>query len=150
MPARTSRLEARQRLEQMFKRELDRLIPADEAVALKGQTFLEWEESVTDLTRTLGQIGLEERAKLDASAEINDAESCPYCKSSRVYLKQGAAKSEIHSPHGPVEIDLQSARCRACNGTFSPSEARVAPARRSAADQRRRRTPRARIGHTKL
>ena len=150
MPARTSRKEARQRLESLFKRELDRLIPEDEAVPLKGKTFFEWEQSVTQLTRTVGQIGLEERAKLDTSAEVEDAEMCPYCQGQRVYLKKGANKSEIHSPHGPVEMDFQSARCRACNGTFSPSEGRLESARRGAADQRRRRTARARSGDGKL
>jgi len=39
MPALTSRQEARERVRKLFEQSLDRMIPADENVPLRGQTF---------------------------------------------------------------------------------------------------------------
>ena len=44
MPALTDRQAARERLTKMFESALDRVIPADEEVALKGSTFADFEE----------------------------------------------------------------------------------------------------------
>ena len=43
MPARTTREEARQRIIKSFMDSLDRIIPPEESVPLRGRTFLDWE-----------------------------------------------------------------------------------------------------------
>jgi hypothetical protein len=43
MSARTTRVEARERIIKSFMDSLDRIIPPDESVPLRGQTFLDWE-----------------------------------------------------------------------------------------------------------
>jgi hypothetical protein len=45
MPARSTRQEARDRIFKAFHAQLDRVIPADEQVPLKGAVFVDFEES---------------------------------------------------------------------------------------------------------
>ena len=51
MPARSTRQEARARILAAFSTQLDRLIPEDESVPLKGATFADFENQVEDLAR---------------------------------------------------------------------------------------------------
>ncbi len=120
MPARTTREQARARILAAFTAELDRMIPADETVPLKGATFTDFEDQVEVLAGGALPVMLEERAALDANAEVVTAGRCPQCGSERIYLKE-ASQSEILSPHGPVVLYQQHARCRACGRSFSPS-----------------------------
>lgn len=123
MSARTTRKAARTRLTQVFKKALDRLIPADVATPLKGSTFLEFEDQVEALVREVAPTALEERAALEMNAEVERAGRCPFCSSERVYLEKGSTASELQSPHGTVVVPQQRCRCRACDRTFSPSGA---------------------------
>ena len=121
MPARSTRQEARARILAAVSAQLDRMIPLDEEVPLKGATFADFEDQVETLARGALPVVLEERASLEANAEVDVAGRCPYCGSARVYMKQQASQSEVLSLHGPVVLHRQHARCRACGETFSPS-----------------------------
>lgn len=121
MPARTTRQAARARILAVMEAHLDRMIPLDEAIPLKGATFADFEDQVEDLARGSLPVVLEERAALEENAEVRTAGRCPSCGSARGYLKEQASQSEILSLHGPVVVSKQHARCRACGVSFSPS-----------------------------
>ena len=121
MPARSTRQEARARILQVFTAELDRLIPANAEESLKGATFTDFEDQVEVLARGTLPVVLEERAALESNARVESAGRCPFCGSDRVYLEKQVTQPEVISPHGPVVLHLQHARCRSCDGSFSPS-----------------------------
>ena len=121
MPARTTRQEARARVLATFQAQLDRMIPEDEDVPLKGATFADFEDQVEALARTALPVAIEERAALASNAEVETAGRCPHCGSDRVYLKKETTQPEVRSPHGPVVLFKQHARCRSCGSSFSPS-----------------------------
>ena len=121
MPARTTRQEARARIWAAMTAELDRMIPPDEEVPLKGATFADFEDQVEQVARGVLPVVLEERAALEPGAEVTTAGRCPRCGSDRTYLKKQLTQPEMRSLHGPVALPRQHARCRACGGSFSPS-----------------------------
>ncbi len=121
MAAKRTREEARARLRKIFDAELDRLVPADENQPMKGRTFRDFELQGVGLKEALLPAVLEELAGLDESAEVSAAGRCPYCGSDRTYLEKQTIKKEARSPDGPVVLERQQARCRACDGSFSPS-----------------------------
>ena|SRR5579872_1023855 len=136
MPAITSRQAARERLMKVAQTAIDRLVPSDERIPLRGSTFADFENQSYEVGDEILAAMMEERAKLAQTARVEWAGHCPYCGSKRTYLEDnGAGKgNEIRSPSGPVLIEKQGARCRACNGSFSPSVARLAAAVRSRTD----------------
>ncbi len=140
MPARTTRKDARNRAIQAFMTSLDRIIPADESVPLKGSTFLDWENQVAQLRRAVMPTILEERSALEPTAQVEDGGCCPFCGSDAVYLRKDRTRSERGSPDGPVIIEEQQCRCRNCDGSFSPSGAGLGVARRSESDAKGGRT----------
>ena len=105
----------------VFEALLDRHIPADESVPLKGGSFREWEDQADQIERELCPAFLEERAALEHNAHIQNPGRCPHCGSDRVYLITQVRKSELRTVHGPVVMDKQSCRCRSCDRAFSPS-----------------------------
>lgn len=121
MPARSTREEARARILGAFQAQLDRMIPEDEAIPLKGATFTDFEDQVEDLAQAVLPVAMEERASLEPNAEVTTAGRCPHCGSSEVYLEKQVTQPEVRSPHGPVVLYKQHARCRSCDGSFSPS-----------------------------
>jgi len=121
MPARTTRRAARERVQAVFGAALERLIPADEALPLKGATFADFEDQVEALAQAALPVILEERAALASNAAVETAGRCPHCGSTRGYLESQATQAEVRSLHGPVVLSKQHARCRACGGSFSPS-----------------------------
>ena len=125
MAARTTRTEARERIIKSFMDSLDRIIPPDDAVPLRGKTFLDWERQADVMRKAVLPTLLQERASLDATAVVKADEcgKCPRCGSDRIYLDHGGEESqkEVISPHGPVVISKQQCRCRACGRSFSPS-----------------------------
>lgn len=121
MPARTTRQEARARIQAVLTAELDRMIPPDEGVPLKGATFADFEDQVEQVARGVLPVVLEERAALEPNAEVTAAGRCPHCGSDRSYLEKQLTQPEMRSLHGPVALPRQHARCRACGGSFSPS-----------------------------
>jgi hypothetical protein len=123
MPARTTRQQARQRMIETFMASLDKVIPPEESVPLKGRTFLDWEKQAEQLKRTVIPTLLEQRAALEHSAIAEQGGCCPYCGSDSVYLEKQTSQVEVHSPEGPVLIQKQHCRCRNCGGSFSPSVA---------------------------
>jgi hypothetical protein len=134
MAARTTRQAARERVQAAFGTALDRLIPPDEAVPLKGALFVDFEDQVEALVRAVAPTALEERAALAEGALVVTAGRCPHCGSGRVYLEKGETQPELRSPHGPVVVPQQQARCRACGGSFSPAGAGLGVAERSSVD----------------
>ena len=121
MPALTTRQQARARILATVTAELDRMIPEDETIPLKGATFSDFEDQVEVVARSTLPVILEERAALETNAKVQTAGRCPHCGSDRVYLKKETTQTEIRSPHGYAVISQQHGRCRACNGSFSPS-----------------------------
>ena len=121
MPARTTRQEARARILAVFSAPVDRMIPEDAGVPLKGATFADFEDQVEALAREALPVALESRAALESNAEVETAGRCPHCGSDRVYLKKETTQPEVRSPHGPVVLFKQHARCRSCGSSFSPS-----------------------------
>ena len=121
MPARTTRQEARARILAAVSAQLDRMIPPNEGVALKGATFADFEHQVEELARGVLPVVLEERAALEPNAVVPAAGRCPHCGSERTYLEKQVTQPEILSLHGLVVLPKQHARCRACGGSFSPS-----------------------------
>lgn len=121
MSARSTRQEARARIMAAFAGELDRLIPADETVPLKGSRFADFEDQVEALARVTLPAVLQERAGLEPNARVEAGGRCPHCGSERVYLEKSETTPAIRSLHGPLSVPQQQARCRACGGSFSPS-----------------------------
>ena len=122
MPARTTRKEARERLLKTMMAALDRVIPEDESVPLRGSTFAEWEDQGDVFKRAVLPTLLEERAALEPTARVEAGGRCPHCGSERVYLEKQTTRAEVLSPDGPLEVQKQHCRCRACGGSFSPAE----------------------------
>jgi len=125
MPAMTSRKESRQRLLELFQKSVDRIIPEDDSVPLRGQTFRDFEDQAEELRRTILPALLEERAALEETALVESGGSCPFCASERVYLSGQPQQREVTSPHGAVVLTHQLARCRSCGRSFSPAEPSV-------------------------
>jgi DNA-directed RNA polymerase subunit RPC12/RpoP len=122
MAALTERKAARARITAVFHAALDRVLPADESVPLRGGTFLEWEQQADELERIVLPTFLEERAALADQARVEEGGRCPHCGSERVYLeKQRVRPVERQTPHGVVVLAEQTCRCRSCDRTFSPS-----------------------------
>lgn len=121
MAARTTRQEARARILAAFSAQLDRMIPEDGRVPLKGATFADFEDQVETLVQTALPVVLEERAAPAPSAEVEAAGRCPHCGSEGAYLEKEVTQAEVRSLHGPVVLTKQHARCRSCGGSFSPS-----------------------------
>jgi hypothetical protein len=117
-----------------FAAQLDRVIPADETVPLKGVTFADFEDQVETLAQAALPVALEERAALAESARVERAGCCPHCGSVAVYLEKEATQPEIQSRHGRVVSWRQHARCRRCGGSFSPSGSGVELAGGGSAD----------------
>lgn len=134
MPALTTREAARERLLQLFKTALDRAIPANESVPLKGAVFADFENQAYEVGDEVLAALMEERAKLDESALALSAGRCPYCDSVRTYLEKKTVKQDVRSPSGVVVIEKQRCRCRACKGSFSPSKPGLGIAGGSSAD----------------
>jgi predicted Zn-ribbon and HTH transcriptional regulator len=123
MAARSTRQEARARILAAFAAQLDRVIPADENIPLKGAIFSDFEDQVETLAQAALPVALEERAKLAGNAQVERAGRCPHCGSEGVYLEREETQPEVLSRHGRVVVRKQHARCRACGGSFSPSGA---------------------------
>ena len=134
MPALTTREAARKRLFEVAEAAIDRLIPEGEERPLRGQVFADFENQTYELGNVVLTTMMEERAKLEDNASVENSGRCPFCGSERTYLEKETTKKERVSPSGPVLIEVQNARCRACNGSFSPSSERLGAAQRSAAD----------------
>jgi len=125
MAARTTREEARERIAKAFMDSLNRIIPPDERVPLRGRTFGDWERQADEMRKAVIPTLLQERAALDESAAVESGGTgkCPRCGSERIYLEHGGQESQkdVISPHGPVVVGKQQCRCRSCGRSFSPS-----------------------------
>ena len=130
MAALTDRQKAREKLSQVFQSILDKMIPADNSVPLEGSKFIDFEDQGDELARTMVPLFLEERAALDAAAQADMGGRCPHCQSTRIYLIKQVGQVEVLTPHGPVVLKKQRARCRECDRSFSPSGARLGDADR--------------------
>jgi hypothetical protein len=123
MPSRAGRREARKRVEEVFGNAIGKVIPSDESAPLRGNTFADFEDQVEEAGNAVMVAMLEERSKLDASAWRENPGRCPHCGSDRVYLEEEAVAKKVLSRWGPVTVRLQQCRCRACDGSFSPTGA---------------------------
>ena len=121
MSARSPRQEARSRIMATFTAQLDRMIPEDEDVPLKGATFADFEDQAESLAQAALPVVLEERAALEPNAEVETAGRCPHCGSVGVYLEKQVTQPEIQSLYGPTVLYKQHARCRSCGGSVARS-----------------------------
>ncbi len=94
MSAIRTRQEARERIAKHFFDELDRVIPADESVPLKGQTFRDFELQARQIKEAVIPTLLEERAALSESASQRQAGRCPHCGSNTVRQKYSQKANE--------------------------------------------------------
>jgi len=133
MAATTDRQAARERLFALAKAQIDKLIPADEGVPLRGQFFADFEDQADEFERTVCPAFLEERVALSAAAQAADGGSCPHCGSDRVYLESRVSRVELLTPHGVMPMSQQHARCRSCDRSFSPSGTGPEPSDRGTA-----------------
>lgn len=126
MAARTTRQEARARLRAAFEKAMDKVIPEDPALPLRGRTFAEWEDQADAFDQAVTGTLMEERAALEetALAERDQLGCCPHCGKNRLYLQQSEPRNKLlRTPHGEVVLGQQSVRCRSCDRSFSPSGA---------------------------
>lgn len=121
MPARITRQQAREAARKVFNAALERMIPEDESKPLKGAKFVDWENQIEQIAEDVLPTVLEQRAMLEETAQVSQAGHCPHCGSDRTYLEKQTTSPEVLSPHGPVLIEKQHARCHGCGGSFSPS-----------------------------
>jgi hypothetical protein len=121
-------------LDAIYQSLRDKLIPADESVPLQGGKFIDWENQADEVEKELCTAFMEERAALEAAAQVEGGGCCPHCGSDRVYLMKEESKVEVRSTHGPVVMHKQRCRCRSCDRTFSPSGAGLADANGSGTD----------------
>jgi len=98
-----------------------KMMPLDENVPLKGRRLIDFERQADELKRALIPTFLEERAALDEQAQVSEPGLCPHCGSDRVYLEKDYRQVELASRDGQVVLPKQDCRCRACDGSFSPS-----------------------------
>src|SRR5690349_20642819 len=98
MPARTTRQQARQRAIAAFMSSLDRIIPADECVPLKGSIFRDWEDQIAQMRQAVLPTVLEERAALEDNAAVTSGGHCPHCGSDTIYLERPTTRPEVLSP----------------------------------------------------
>jgi hypothetical protein len=147
MSSRTNREQARQRLDAIYFALREKLIPVDESVPLQGGKFIDWENQADQIEQELCTAFMEERAALEASAQVENGGRCPHCGSDRVYLMKQESKVEVRSPHGPVVLHKQRCRCRACDRTFSPSGAGLGSADGSGTESQGRGASGTRSGH---
>jgi len=68
---------------------LDRIIPPEESMALRGKTFLDWERQADATRQAVLPTLLQERAALDEAAQVGDGQCgrCPRCGSDRDNLR---------------------------------------------------------------
>lgn len=129
-----TRAEARERLRQIFEKQLDQLIPADEKVPLKGEIFRDFEDQADQIKAAVLPTFLEERCALDDRSMPSLPGNCPHCGSVSTRWIEAATQEERLSTAGAVVLPRHPARCRDCGRTFSPSGAGFSAAHRSAAD----------------
>jgi hypothetical protein len=116
-----TRQQARERVRQAFEASLDEMIPLDQTKPLKGRRFGDWEDQLEGMIRKISPIVLEGRQALEENARMEQAGRCPHCSSERTYLESQEVLQKRHGPHGVSNVLAQQARCRGCNGSFSPS-----------------------------
>src|SRR5674476_709301 len=121
MAASRTREQARERMTHILGKWLDQWIPPDGSKPLKGRTFRDFEMQGVNLKSALIPALLEELAGLSEAALAEAAGRCPHCSSDRTYLEKEVPKKEVRSPDGAAVLEIQQARCRACDGSFSPS-----------------------------
>jgi hypothetical protein len=126
MPSKPTRQQSRQKIDSVFQTAMSKVIPADEHKPLRGRTFSDFEDQVEEAGRIVMTEMLQQRAELDAMAWEEHPGLCPHCDSDRVYLEKQTTIREFRSPAGLLKIRVQHCRCRACNGSFSPSTPRLA------------------------
>jgi hypothetical protein len=137
MAARMTREQARELARKQFEASLEKMIPADESKPLRGGRFGEWEDQLETVIQEVSPVLLEGRAAVEENAQVERAGRCPHCASQNTYLEKQTLVQKRHGPHGSTEVPVQQARCRDCDGSFSPSAAGLGSCGGSAAERPR-------------
>ena len=127
MAARTTRREARERIIKSFMESLDKIIPAEESVPLRGQTFMDWERQADALRKAVVPTLLQERAALDPGAEVEAGHygNCPRCGSDNlttIRWSRYAAAAMLFVPL-PLFIWRNRVKCRSCGNEWKRAAA---------------------------
>jgi hypothetical protein len=130
MPALTTRKEARERLLKLFEESLARIIPPDETVPLRGQTFGDFEDQVEAVRQTILPAILEERTALESTAAVEDAGHCVHCGSDRRVFGKGVEKDGGHQSPRPRERDVAAGEMPVLWPVFFPLRSGYWPCRR--------------------
>ena len=130
----SARETARARVMDVVRGALDKYIPADPNQPVKDGKFWEWEEMADVFDREVTAAFLEELAELSQGAQPLDPGPCPHCKSENTKWLDEQGKRERQSKHGNVVLPRQTARCRPCGRTFSPSGAALGSGSADASD----------------
>lgn len=123
---RSTRQEARERLDEVYQKLRDKFFPADESRPVKEGKFWEWEEMADEFDREMTAAILEELAGQSAHAALAEPGPCPFCQSANTKWLEDTGQQERRSKHGAVVLPRQVARCRPCGRSFSPSGATLA------------------------
>jgi hypothetical protein len=114
--------DSRARLHAALDQALDRILPPNEGVPLRLQTFLEFEEATEEHAMPVLGMILEELASLAAQARGGaEAGCCPHCGSADAPAGRKKIQREVRSRWGPVVYEHTPTRCRQCRRPFSPS-----------------------------
>jgi hypothetical protein len=116
-----TRQQVREEALRAFEASLDEMVPADETKPLKGRRFGDWEDQLETMIRNIAPVMLQGRQALEENAHVAVAGRCPHCRSANTYLEKQPTLRKRHGPHGATEVLVQQARCRDCDGSFSPS-----------------------------
>lgn len=122
MSATTTRAAARQRLQSHFTDWMNKAIPEDETIPMRGETFQDFENQAGELKDAIVPTVLEELAALNKAAHAEKPGRCPHCGSESTRFIQEPGSIEMRAPDGVVVLTTQRARCRSCDRSFSPSE----------------------------
>ncbi len=131
---RSSRQEARGRMDAAYFKMRDKMLPADESQPVKDGLFWEWEEMADEFDREVTGTFLQELAGTSAQAALVEPGPCPFCQSPNTKWLEEEGQQERQSKHGVVVLPRQVARCRPCGRSFSPSGTAVASGRADARD----------------
>lgn len=122
-----TRQEVRDRILAVMRGALDKYVPLDPNKPIKDGLFYEWEELADEFDREVTGAFVESLCDLSEHAALAHPGACPYCHSGQVRWLRADGQQERRSNHGLVVLPRQTAQCRSCGRSFSPSRAGVEP-----------------------
>ena len=129
-----TRQEARDHVLTRVKALLDRMIPEDQNQPVMDGVFREWEVMADEFDREATSSLIEALAGLSGQAKLEEPGPCPLCGCFKTRWLDPEKQQERRSRHGVVVLPRQTARCRSCGRSFSPSGKTLAAGSPGASD----------------